>query len=184
MYNIRDEPNLFLRMSRFNDILISAANNSCPENKTYQEIQTLDDSKPASKNPFKKSPPLDNTSKPTGMDWCLLWTHEAINEAETESWEDLSEDVMSNSDYLNIWKVFQGTPDARCPYEVMFHEIRTIADIRSKANVFINHYVMVRKVKSYEPIKTSTGNSRNVLKDHLMTMKALSHFKWVNYYLP
>ena len=35
-----------------------------------------------------------------------------------------------------------------------------------------------------QPIKNSTNNLRNVLKRHLLTIKAVLHFKWVSYYLP
>ena len=36
----------------------------------------------------------------------------------------------------------------------------------------------------YESIEISTNISRNVSKHHLLTMKAVLHFNWVNYYLP
>ena len=75
---------------------------------------------------------------------------EAINEAKTESWKNLLQDAMSNSDGPNIWKVIQGlndTPDANSPNEAMSHNGRTITDIKSKANIFINHYARVSKLK-------------------------------------
>ena len=56
---------------------------------------------------------------------------------------------MSNSDGPNMWKVIQclnGTPEANSPNEAMFHNGRTITDIKSKANVFINHYARVSKL--------------------------------------
>ena len=55
---------------------------------------------------------------------------------------------MSNSDGPNIWKVIQGldgTPDANSPNEAMSHNGWTIIDIKSKANIFINHYARVSK---------------------------------------
>ena len=57
---------------------------------------------------------------------------------------------MSNSDGPNMWKVIQGlnsTPDANSPNEAMSHNGPTITDIKSKANVFINHYARVSKLK-------------------------------------
>ena len=57
---------------------------------------------------------------------------------------------MSNSDGPNLWRVIQGlnsTPDANCPNEAKSHEGRTINDIKSKANHFINHYARVIKLK-------------------------------------
>ena len=75
--------------------------------------------------------------------------NEAINEAKTESWKNLLQDAMSNSDDPNMWKVIQGlngTPDANSPNEAIPHNGRTITDIKSKANVFINHYTRVSKL--------------------------------------
>ena len=74
---------------------------------------------------------------------------EAIKETKTESWKNLLQDAISNSDGPNMWKVIQGlnsTPDANSPNEAMSHNGRTIADTKSKANVFINHYARVSKM--------------------------------------
>ena len=63
---------------------------------------------------------------------------------------------MSNSDGPNMWKVIQGlngTPDANSPNEAMSHKGRTNTDTKSEANVFINHYARVSKLKmsQYDP---------------------------------
>ena len=94
---------------------------------------------------------------------------------------------MSSSSGPVIWKVIQdlnGNPDANTPNEAISHEGRTITDIKSKANIFINHYAWVNKLNMSHPIAISTGNSGNVSKHHLLTMKDVLHFNWVNYYLP
>ena len=73
----------------------------------------------------------------------------SINEAKTESWKDLLQDAKSNSDGPNMWKVIQGlngTPDANSPNEAISQHGRTITDIKSKANIFINHYARVSKL--------------------------------------
>ena len=67
---------------------------------------------------------------------------EVIKEAKTESWKNLLQDTMSNSDGSNMWKVIQGlngTPDANSINEAMSHDGRTIIYIKSKTNLFINH---------------------------------------------
>ena len=105
---------------------------------------------------------------------------EANNEAKTESWKGLLQDAMSNLDGSNMWKVIQGlnsTPDANSPNEAMSHNVRTISDFKSKASVFIHHYARVSKLSMSQPIETSTNNSRNVSTNHLLTMKAVLHFK-------
>ena len=56
---------------------------------------------------------------------------------------------MSNSDGPNMWKIIQGfndTPDDNSPNEAISHNGRTIIDIKSTANVFINHYARVSKL--------------------------------------
>ena len=75
--------------------------------------------------------------------------NKAIHEAKTESWKMLHQDAMSNSDNPNMWKVIQGlngTPDVNSPNEAMSHKGWTITDIKSKANIFINHYARVSKL--------------------------------------
>ena len=75
--------------------------------------------------------------------------NKAINETKTESWKNLLQDAMSSSDGPNMWKVIQdlnSTLDANSSNEAMSHNGRTITDIKSKANVFINHYARVSKV--------------------------------------
>ena len=50
---------------------------------------------------------------------------------------------------LTCGKVIQGlngTPDANSPNKAMSHNDRTITDINSKADVFINHYARVSKL--------------------------------------
>ena len=50
---------------------------------------------------------------------------------------------------LTCGKVIQGlngTPDANSPNKAMSHNGRTITDINSKANVFMNHYARVSKL--------------------------------------
>ena len=56
---------------------------------------------------------------------------------------------MSNSNDPNMWEVIQGlsgTPDANSPNETMSRNGRTIADVKSKANLFINYYARVSKL--------------------------------------
>ena len=57
--------------------------------------------------------------------------------------------AVMNSDGPNMWKVIQGlngTPDANSPNEVMSCKSWAIANIRPKANIFINQYAWVNKL--------------------------------------
>ena len=111
-------------------------------------------------------------------------TTKAINEAKTESWIDLVQDAMSNSDVPNMWKVISGlngTPDANCPNEAMSHNGQTITDIRSKANTVINHYARVTKVNMSQGNLDITQKFKKHLNAPSVAKKSLLYFKWVIY---
>ena len=150
MSNLPDESNLSLRVSRFNDILISAATihvgKSKPSRRSKPWITPHVRAKIHNRN---RLPQTIHQNRQEWIDACGEAT-EAINEAKTESWKNLLQDAMSNSDGHNMWKVIQGlngTPNANSPNEAMSHNGRTITDTKSKANVFINHYARVSKLK-------------------------------------
>ena len=151
MDNLPNKPNLSLRIFCFNDIFTSAA--TIPVGK----------SKPSKKsNPWKTPQvrakicirnPLCRTIHQNRQEWsnaCREAT-KAINKAKTESWKDLLQETMLNSDIPNMWKVIQdlnGTPDVNSPNKAMSHNGRTITNIKSKANIFINHYARVSRLMS------------------------------------
>ena len=149
MSNLPDEPNLSLRVSRFNDILISAATTHVGKSKSSKKSKPW--MTPHVRAKIRTRNSLRQTIHQNRQEWidaCREAT-EAINEAKTESWKDLLQDAMSNSDGPNTWKVTQGpngTPDANSLNEAMSHNGRTITDIKSKANVFISHYARVSKL--------------------------------------
>ena len=71
---------------------------------------------------------------------------EAINVAKAESWKDLLQEAMSSSDGPNMSKVIQGlndAPGAKSSNETMSHNGCTITNIKSKVDIFINHYARV-----------------------------------------
>ena len=150
MSNHPNEPNLSLRVSRFNNILISAATThvgkSKPSRRSKPWITPHVRAKIRNRNRLRQT---IHQNRQERIDACRETT-KAINEAKTESWKNLLQDTMSNSDGPNLWKVIQGLnsiPDTNCPNEAMSHNGRTITDTKSKANVFINHYARVSKLK-------------------------------------
>ena len=111
----------------------------------------------------------------------------AINKAKTESWKDLLQEAMTNSDGPNIWKVIQvlnTTPGANSANESISHISHTISNIKSKANVFISHYATVSRLNMLRTDQNLNCQFKKQLNDHLPTMKAVLHFKWISYYLP
>ena len=145
MSDLPDEPNLSLL-----DILISAATTHVGKSKPSKRSKPC--MTPHVRAKIRNRNRLRQTIHQNRQEWidaCREAT-EAINEAKTESWKNLLQDAMSNSDGPNMWKVIQGlngTPDANSPNEAMSHNGRTITDTKSKANVFINHYARVSKLK-------------------------------------
>ena len=150
MSNLSNEPNLSLRVSRFNNILISAATTRVGKSKSSRRYKPW--ITPHVQAKIRNRNRLRQTIHQNRQEWidaCREAT-EAVNEAKTESWKNLLQDAMSNSDVPNMWKVIQGlngTPDANSPNEAMSHNGRTITDSKSKANAFINHYARVSKLK-------------------------------------
>ena len=187
MSNLTDEPNLSLRVYHFNDILISAATAHVGKSKPSKKSKPW--MTPHVRAKIHTRNHLCRTIYQNRQEWinaCRKAT-EAINEAKTESWKDLLQSAMSNSDGPNMWKIIQGlngTPDTNSPNEAMSHNSRTITDIKSKANIFINNYARSANSTSHKPTPTSTDISGSISTHHLLPMKAVLHFKWVSYYLP
>ena len=89
-----------------------------------------------------------------------------INEAKTESWKNFLQDEMSNSNVPNMWKVIQGlsrTPDANSPNKAISHNGRTITNINSKANIFINYYARISKLR----MSQSDCDTKRQFKKHI-----------------
>ena len=149
MSNLPDEPNLSLRVSRFNDIIITAATTHVRRSKPSKKSKPW--MIPHVRAKIRTRNRLRRTIHQNRQEWinACREANEAINKAKTESWKDLLQSAMSNSDGPNMWKIIQGlngTPDANSPNEAMSHNGRTITDIKSKANIFINHYARLSKL--------------------------------------
>ena len=149
MSNLSNEPNLSLCISCFNGIFLSAATihigKRKPTNKSKARMTPHVRAKISTRNCLRR------TIHQNQQEWIDAYREaiEAIDEANTESWKDFLQDAISNSYSSNIWKVIQvlnGTPDVKSPNETMSHDGRTITDIKSKSNVFINHYTRVSKL--------------------------------------
>ena len=124
MSNLPVEPNLSPCVSRFNGILISAATThvrkSKPSKKSKPWMTPHVRTKICTRNHLRQS---IHQNRQEWIDACREAT-EAINEAKTESWKDLLQSALSNSDSPNMWKIIQGlngTPDANSLNEAMSH---------------------------------------------------------------
>ena len=105
MINLPHEPNLSLRVSSFNDILISAATIHVvkfkPSKRSKLWMTPQIKAKILTQNRLRRS---IHQNHQEWVDACCEAT-KAINEAKTESQKDLLQDVMSNSHNPNMWKV-------------------------------------------------------------------------------
>ena len=108
MTNFPNEPNLSLRISRFNEILISAATThvgkSKPSKKSKPWMNPHVRAKICNRNRLRQTV---HQNRQEWKDACREST-EVINKAKTESWKNLLQDTMSSSDGPNMWKVIQG----------------------------------------------------------------------------
>ena len=131
MSSLPCEPNLSRQVSRFSDILISAATihigKSKPSKRSKPSMTPHVQAKICNRNGLHQT---IHQNRQEWIDACREAT-ETIIKAKTESWKDLLQDAMSNSDGPNMWKViqgFNGTPDANSPNEALSHNGRTITD--------------------------------------------------------
>ena len=180
MSNLPHEPNLSLRVSCFNEILISAATIHVGKSKPSKRSKPW--MTPHVRAKIHTWNCLCRTIHQNRQEWidaCREAT-EAINEAKSESWKDLLQGAMSNSNGPNMWKVIQslnGTPDANSPNEAMSYNGWTITDhLNRKLTYSLTTMPGSANSTCYNPTVTSTDSSRNVSTHHLLTMKAVFHF--------
>ena len=115
------------------------------------------------------------------------WIDACREATKADSWEDLLQDPMSNSDDPDMWKVIKVwtallMPTLRakqCPKTVKLTPTSSSKPMFS----YINKPGSANST-CHQPIETSTNNSRKVSMHHLLTMKAVLQFKWGSYYLP
>ena len=122
MDNLHNKLNVSLRISRFNDIIISAATIHIGKTKPSKKSKPW--MTPQVQDKIRTLNFLRRTIHQNQQKW-INACHEAtqaIDEAKTESWKDLLQNAKSNSDCSNMWKVIQGLnviPNANSPNEAM-----------------------------------------------------------------
>ena len=140
MANLSNKPNLSLPVSRFNEILISAATTHVGKSKPSKKSKLW--MNPHVQAKIRNRNRLRQTVHQNHQEWidASREATEVINEAKTESWKTLPQNAISNSDGPKMRKFIQdlnGTPDVNSPNQAMSHNGRTITDIKSKANALI-----------------------------------------------
>ena len=124
MSNLLNEPNLSLRVSRFNYILISAATTHVVKSKSSKRPKPW--MTPHVRAKIRNRNRLCQTIHQNRQEWIDICqeANEVINEAKTESWKNLLKDAMPNSDCHYMWNVIQGlngTPGRDSPNKAMSH---------------------------------------------------------------
>ena len=147
--NLHNEPNLSLRISCFNDILIFATTIHVEKPKPSEKSKPwMTPHVPAKLRTWNRLRPTIHEKRQKWIKACREAT-EAFNKAKTDGWKDLLQGAMLNSNGTNIWKVIQGlngTPCGNSPDETMPHNGYSTTNIKSKANVSINYYVGISKL--------------------------------------
>ena len=90
----------------------------------------------------------------------------ATTEAKTQSWRDLLEDAAIAKDDNKLWGIIKnlnGTPDDNAPNEALKHKGRVLTSNRKKANVFIQHYAAVSKLKFTPKERAITRRLKRIL---------------------
>ena len=102
MSNLPNIPNLFIRVSHFNDILISAATTHVGKSKPSKRSKPW--MTPYVRVKIRNCNHLRQTIHQNRQEWidACCEANEAINEAKTESWKNLLQDAMYNSDGHNM----------------------------------------------------------------------------------
>ena len=175
MSNLPQEPNLSFRVSHFNNILISAATTHVGKCKPSKRSKPWMNPHVSAKIHIRNR--LLKTIHQNRQQWidACYEANKSINKAKKESWKNLLQDAMFNSDGPNIWKFIEslnGTPDANSP---MFHNGRTITDIKFKASSLTTIAGSANSI-CHNPTVTPTDSSRSVSTHHLFMMRAVIHF--------
>ena len=134
MQQFPEEPNISIRISRFNNILKSVASLHVCKTKLSKKP------KPWINPEICNCNQLCHYIHQNREEWIDAYREEkvAINKAKTSSWKDLLHSSMSNAGGPDVWKVirsFNGTQDTNLPSEAMSHNDRTIIDTKSKAKL-------------------------------------------------
>ena len=168
MQQLPEEPNISIRISPLNNILKSSASlhvgRTKPSNKPKPWINPQVRAKIRNRNRLHRT---IHQNRQEWIDACQEG-NVAINEAKANSWKDPLHSSMSNADDPDAWKVIQGlngTSNTNSPNEVLSHNGRIITDTKSKANIFVNHYARVRKLR----MTKEDRDLNHLLKKHLNT---------------
>ena len=76
--------------------------------------------------------------------------NEAINRAKEESWREVLEDAIHENDDSKIWGVVRslnGSPTSSTRNEAMIHNGKTITSDKKKADIFMQHYANVSRLR-------------------------------------
>ena len=109
--------------------------------------------------------------------------NEEILKAKEESWREFLQDSISPAEEHKIWKVIRslnGSPQTNSPNEAMVHKGKKITSPVAKANIFVEHYANVSKLKLTSEdrklnrlLKKRLSNAANPNEVRLFTIREL-----------
>ena len=146
MTNLLDEPILSKRMALFTEILNSVAETHVGKTKPRKKAKPW--MTPHVRAKIRIRNQLRRTTNTNRQEWinACREANKAINEAKTDSWKEVLESAMTNTNNRDMQKVIEGlngTPEPNSPNEAMSQHGRVITDAKAKANIFVNHYTRI-----------------------------------------
>ena len=152
--SISKEIDIKKRIALFNGALISSA--TIHVGKVKRPKRPKPWMNPKVRAAVRKRNRLWRERGPDKVEWRKDWlaacqeASEATKEAKAESWKDLLEDAVTEKSSDELWKVIKtldGCPDTNSPNEALLHKGRRITSNKKKADIFMQHYASVSKLK-------------------------------------
>ena len=153
MDNICAETSIKKRIALFNGALISSATTHVGKVKRPKRPKPW--MNPAVRTAVRKRNKIWKERGPD-KEWRAEWltackeASEATKLAKAESWRNLLDDAITEKSSNELWKIVEtldGCPDTNSPNEALSHKGRLITSNKKKADVFMQHYASVSKLK-------------------------------------
>ena len=151
---ISKEESIKKRIALFNGALISSANTHVGKVKRPKRPKPW--MNPKVRAAVRKRNRLWRERGPDKKEWRKEWldacheASEATTEAKADSWRELLDDAVTEKSSDELWKIVKtldGCPDTNSPNEALLHKGRRITSNKKKADIFMQHYASVSKLK-------------------------------------
>ena len=138
------------RVELFNSILVDVGKKVVGKTKPGKRTSCW--MNPVVKAKIKTRNRLYRTVKENRTEWidACRAVNQALDAAKEEGWRDLLQDAVTDADEGKIWgiiKSLNGSTSSNAPNVAMVHKGKTVTCNRKKADIFMQHYASVSKLK-------------------------------------